>query len=281
MILLCTLSSCSADSEIADVVATTKPVYDFTVYLCAGTDIRVCRLISENTSCLHDYTLQVNQMRSIESAQLVVINGAGLEEFLHDALQNANAILDSSEGIELRCPEHTHDPHEDHHHESDPHIWLSTENAAKMAQNICAGLSSQFPQYKDTFQKNLAELHVRFDELHAYAEESLKDLSCRDMITFHDGFAYFAEEWDLNILHSLEEESGSEASAMELKELIQLVRYHKLPAIFTEENGSTSAAKIVANETNILICNLHMGMSDLDYFEVMYRNIDAVKEALE
>lgn len=280
-ILLFIMPGCSRDTESADVVATTKPVYDFTIYLCENTDIQVDRLITENVSCLHDYTLQVNQMQSIESAQLVVISGAGLEDFLHDALEQANCIVDSSEGIDLHCVEHSHDAHDDHHHETDPHIWLSTENAGKMAENICAGLSSHFPQYSDTFQKNLSHLQSRLNELHNYGANTLRDLSSRNIITFHDGFAYFAEEWDLNIVHSVEEESGSEASAMELKELINLVRQYNIPAIFTEENGSTSAAKIVANENNIPIFNLHMGMSDLDYFDVMYQNINTIKEALE
>lgn len=280
-ILLFIMPGCSRDTESADVVATTKPVYDFTIYLCENTDIQVDRLITENVSCLHDYTLQVNQMQSIESAQLVVISGAGLEDFLRDALEQANCIVDSSEGIDLHCGGHSHDAHDDHHHETDPHIWLSTENAGKMAENICAGLSSHFPQYSDTFQKNLSHLQSRLNELHNYGANTLRDLSSRNIITFHDGFAYFAEEWDLNIVHSVEEESGSEASAMELKELINLVRQYNIPAIFTEENGSTSAAKIVANENNIPIFNLHMGMSDLDYFDVMYQNINTIKEALE
>ena len=280
-ILFFIMPGCSRGAESADVVATTKPVYDFTVYLCKNTDIQVNRLITESVSCLHDYTLQVNQMRSIESAKLVVISGAGLEDFLHDALETANCIVDSSQEIDLQCGKHSHHDHDDHHHETDPHIWLSTENAGKMAENICAGLSLQFPQYSETFQKNLSDLQIELNQLQNYGKNALHDLSSRDIITLHDGFSYFADEWDLNIVHSLEEESGSEASAMELKELINLVRQYDMPAIFTEENGSTSAAEIIANETNIPIFNLNMGMSDSDYFEIMYQNINTIKEALE
>ena len=109
----------------------------------------------------------------------------------------------------------------------------------------------------------------------------MADLTQRNIITFHDGFSYFAEEWDLIILKALEEESGSEASAAELKELINLVNTNNLTAIFTEENGSTSAAQIIAKETGISIYTLSMGMSNNDYFETMYHNIDTVKEALK
>lgn len=275
------LFGCSSGAKDADIVATTKPVYDFTAYLCNGTGLSVRQLVTENVSCLHDYTLQVRQMRAIEAADTVVLSGAGLEDFLHDALHTAKSVIDASDSIELHCGDH-HD-HEDqgHHHESDPHIWLSIKNAEKMAENIYIGLCRQYPECAETFQENLASLNAEFSKLKAYGEDCLADLTQRNIITFHDGFSYFAEEWDLTILKALEEESGSEASAAELKELINLVNTNNLTAIFTEENGSTSAAQIIAKETGISIYILSMGMSNNDYFETMYHNIDTVKEALK
>ena len=79
----------------------------------------------------------------------------------------------------------------------------------------------------------------------------------------------------------MEEESGSEASASELKELILLVRQHQIPAIFTEVNGSSSAASVIARETGIETFPLDMAMSGSSWFDAMYRNIDTLKEALE
>ena len=84
ILLISWLSGCTPDHS-ADLVATTLPVYEFTSRLCQGTDLTVTRLITESVSCLHDYTLQVNQMLAIENAQAVVISGAGLEDFLDDA----------------------------------------------------------------------------------------------------------------------------------------------------------------------------------------------------
>ena len=108
----------------------------------------------------------------------------------------------------------------------------------------------------------------------------IPDLSCRKLITFHDGFAYFAESFDLTILEAVEEESGSEASAKELKPLIELVRQYKLPAIFTEKNGSTSAAAVISAETGARVYTLAMALAGDSYFEAMYHNIDTIKEAL-
>ena len=279
IVMMVSLFGCSATSRDPDIVATTKPVYDFTSYLCNGTGLTVQQLITENVSCLHDYTLQVRQMRAIEAADTIVLSGAGLEEFLHDALQSANTVIDASQNIALQCGEHHHEE-DGHHHESDPHIWLNVKNARIMADNICQGLSAQYPEYQKTFSDNLIALNHKFDQLEVYGQEALANLKQRNLITFHDGFSYFAEEWDLHILRAVEEESGSEASAAELKELIGLIRQYEMTAIFTEENGSASAAGIIANETGCSVYTLSMGMSDKDYFETMYHNIDTVKEAL-
>lgn len=279
IVIMVSLFGCSATSRDPDIVATTKPVYDFTSYLCNGTGLTVQQLITENVSCLHDYTLQVRQMRAIEAASTVVLSGAGLEDFLNDALQSANTVIDASEGIDLHYGEHHHEE-DGHHHDGDPHIWLSTDNARKMAENICQGLCQQYPECAKTFTENLSSLNLEFDLLKIYGQAAMANIQQCNLITFHDGFSYFAEEWDLNILRAVEEESGSEASAAELIELIELIRQYELAAIFTEENGSTSAAQIIANETGVSIYTLNMGMSDQDYFETMYHNIDTVKEAL-
>ena len=275
------LNGCNRQPENTQVVSTTKPVYDFSAFLCQNTDIEVTLLVTENVSCLHDYSLQVRQMRAIEACQVVVMNGAGLEDFLHDAIRNKQTVIDASQGIELLCGGHDHDhEHNEHHHETDPHIWLSIQNAKQMAVNISNGLIAQYPQHKETIRQNLAALNAKFDALDAYGKDAFSGLKCRDLITFHDGFAYFAEYFDLHILHSLEEESGSEASASELKELVELVEEYKLPAIFVEENGSTSASGVISAETGAEIFTLNMAMGKQDYFESMYQNIDNIKEAL-
>ena len=273
---------CVPASRGMTIATTTLPVFEFATRICQNTDIQVTRLITENVSCLHDYTLQVGQMRQIESADAVIISGAGLEEFLADALADAK-IIDASAGIELICPEEEHDHHHDesHHHDKDPHIWLSPINAKAMAKNICISLSRQFPEYKQQFEINCQLLLAELDQLHDYAKSSLTNLSCRELITFHDGFAYLAQEYGLTILEAVEEESGSEASAAELIHLINLINGHNLPVVFTEINGADSAANIISAETGVNIYQLDMAMARNSYFESMYHNINTLKEALQ
>lgn len=273
------LSGCNQQPE-RQITATTLPVWEFTHSLCDGTDITVSRLVTENVSCLHDYTVQVSQMRAVESAQTVICSGAGLEVFLEDVLAHNSCVIDASEGIALRCGhDHSHE-HDSHSHEQDPHIWLSPNNAKQMCKTICAKLTALYPQHAQQFEQNLAALLQQLDDLQNYGETTLAELSCQNLVTFHDGFAYFAESFDLHILRAVEEESGSETSAKELTELISLIKDNNLPAIFTEINSSAAAAKIIAAETGVSVHALDMGISGNSYFEAMYHNIDTIKEAL-
>lgn len=282
-LLLLFLPGCSQE-PVCQIAATTLPVYQFTSAICEGTGITVTQLITQQVSCLHDYSLNVSQVRTLEAAQAVVISGAGLEEFMEDTLDQANCVIDSSQGVAmLECHEEHHGEHNEtgHHHEQDPHIWLSPENARIMAANIAHGLTQLYPQYAQRFQFNLTLLESKLDALQKYGELRLEPLSCREMVTFHDGFGYFADAFDLHILKAIEEESGSEASARELKEMIGLVETHQLPAIFTEVSGSVSAADVIAAETGTNIFSLDMAMAGNDYFDAMYHNIDTVREAMK
>lgn len=289
LLILNLLCGCASTYQPAQITATTLPVYQFTTMLCEGTDLFVTQLVTENVSCLHDYTLQVSQMRAIESSQVIVQSGAGLEEFIEEVLSDTQYMIDASMDVSIISCEtehghscendHVHE-HHGHSHECDSHIWLSPKNAQIMAENICSGLIEHFPAYQSSFESNLTELLLQLEQLQTYGEEQLSNLSCRKLITFHDGFAYFAEAFNLTILEAVEEESGSEASAQELIHLIHMVQEYNLPAIFTETNGSISAAQVISAETGVQIHTLDMAIAGDDYFKSMYHNIDTVKEAL-
>ena len=147
LIFLMLLSGCGKTEAPPDIAATTLPVFEFTQALCQDTPLRVERLITESVSCLHDYALKVDQVKTAEAAQTLVISGAGLEEFMEDILDDSKTI-DASRGIDLlgdgeedhadHQEEDSHHHEDGHHHESDPHIWLSPENAKRMAAAAAA-----------------------------------------------------------------------------------------------------------------------------------------------
>ena len=182
--------------DVVHVLATTYPVYLFTTAVAQGVDgVEVNLLVSQQTSCLHDYTLTVKDMKAIERADVILINGGGLEDFLADALDTSDApVIDCSAGIEL-LPALGHEGH-DHDTECDPHFWMTYENAACMLANIAQGLGELDPEHGGVYNQNSdnAADALRYDP------DKLSALAGKPLITFHDGFQYFARAAGLNLL---------------------------------------------------------------------------------
>lgn len=266
------LSGCAAQKSepSADILATTAPVAQIVGAITAGTDLTVATLISEPVSCVHDYALSVDQMRAVEQAKHIVISGAGLEEFMADVL-TSRAVIDASEGLALLPGEEG---------ESDPHTWLAPENMIAMTRTVEAALAAEYPQHAALFAENADIWCGKLDELQSYGEQHLADLSCRRLVTFHDGFAYFAQAFGLEIAASMEIEAGSEPSARELEEIISLLQDQGIPAVFTEINGTADAAELVARETGCAVFSLDTAISSVNYLSAMTQNIDTIKEAL-
>ena len=281
------------EDDTLHILATTYPVYLFTTAVTEGVEgIEVSRLITEEVSCLHDYTLTVSDMKAIERADIIVMNGAGFENFMSDALaQTDAAVIDCSAGIRLLETCHSHDEHdhEGHGHEHDPHIWLDPVLANQMMATISTELS------KSLYCDDLAS-HGEFHTAYLTAAQTLEMARQRwntqlqpttewNLITFHDGFQYFADAFDLELLKSIEEEEGSTASAADIKEIVALIREYNIPAIFTEKNGSDTTARAIARETGVEIYQLDMLMSgdgqDISsYFDAVNANYAIIQEAL-
>lgn len=291
LLLVCALllGGCAApgnqEDQTTEILATTYPLYLFARTITEGADhIQVSQLITEQISCLHDYTLSVKDMKLTEKADVIIVNGAGLEDFMEDALaQSDAAVIDCSEHIELLTAAGHEHHHDDHHHHGhyDPHYWLDLSNAEIMLRNIADQLSALDPSHAELYAEN----YTRSAVLLAETSAAVPSLSCPYLVTFHDGFRYLAHAGALTLLKSIEEEPGSEASAAEIKEIISLIQDHQIPAIFTEKNGSDRTAKVISRETGVAVYQLDMLMSgdgcDLsDYITAIQSNHSVIREAL-
>ena len=275
------------------VVSTTYPVYLLASALTEGVEgVTVERLNTGAVSCLHDYTLSVDDMKRIEGADLIALNGAGLEDFMDDALAQTQALaVDCSQGVELlESLGHTHgegDEEDAHSGHYDPHIWMDPDNAVIMAGNLCRGLREADPDHAETYEENLASVTALLEgwkstlgDMVTETEES--GVSIPGLITFHDGFQYFAAAFDLPLLFAIEEEEGSEASAREINETVRLVEEYSIPIIFTEVNGSDATAQAIARETGCQVGQLTMLMDGPDdgklsnYLDGLSANITAI-----
>ena len=311
-----------SEDETFTLVTTTYPVYLLAKEVTRDVEgITVTCMINQGIGCLHDYTLSIHDMKILDRADLLALSGAGLEESMADAIAAAGCPqIDCSAGIALLESSHEHDhdhgeeaeeaddhdheeaePEEDahhhedaaetdydaHDHEHDNHIWMDPLRAGQMIQNLAEGLAQADPANADTYRANAQNAQVLLTQAQVEIARSLAGLSCRDLITFHDGFAYFADTFNLTILRSIEEEAGSEASAHDVVELLEEIELHALPAIFTEVNGGTATAEMIQRECGIPIYSLDMMMSGptegevgiQTYLDRIIQNAETIQEA--
>ena len=268
--------------------ATTYPVYLLAQAVTEGVEgVEVNLVIDQEVSCLHNYTLTMRDMAAVEQADVLVINGAGLEDFLEDVLAGRE-IIDCSEGIELLCAEEEHEEehdHDGHHHDQDPHIWMDPLRYAQMAQTLAEGLAERDSKHAEAYRANARAVSEELARFHGEMMELLGD-GDYDLITFHDGFGYFAQSFGLHLLAAVEEEEGSEASAKTVNSITQLVKEHHIPAVFTEVNGSDATARTICRECGIETYPLSMCMSGdgggLAAYEAVLRgNIETILEAYQ
>ena len=270
------------------VVATTYPVYLFLSAVAQGVDgVEIQRLDTGSTSCLHDYTLSVSDMKKLETADVIAMNGAGLEEFMEDALKTSKAtVIDCSQGVTLlenRSHYHEGAAEEHDHGHYDPHYWLDPRNAQIMVQNLQEKLTEIDSENKELYEQNRLLTLARLESCDSAARDCFAGapVEISGLITFHDGFQYFCHAYDLPLLEAIEEEAGSEASAQEIQEITQLVEEQKIPVVFTEVNGSDSTARAIQRETGCQVAQLTMMMDGPDgeldqYWNGIMGNVAAV-----
>lgn len=278
------------NDDTLHILATTYPVYLFTTAVTEGAEgVEVDLLVNQQTSCLHDYTLTVTDMKAIEGADVIVMNGAGLEDFMDDALAASDAaVIDCSEGLDL-LPAQGHEGH-DHDTEYDPHIWMDTGCVSQMLQQISQGLGELDSVNASLYTQNEQEAQNALGVAFVSWLNTMKPYEGRLIVTFHDGFQYFAESLHVSIFKSIEEEEGSTASAQELQEIVDTIKISQkydlgtIP-IFTEVNGSTASADTIAREVGCEVYQLDLIMSGdgtglQPYLDAMQKNVDTLVEAL-
>lgn len=160
--------------------------------------------------------------------------------------------------------EHDHDDH-DHHDEAgheghdhgafDPHAWQSLPNAIVYIDNIAAALAQADPANAATFYRNRAEFVAEIEALDAEIRATLEALPAnrRTIVTSHDAFGYFAEEYGLTFLAPQGVSTEAEASARDVAELITQIRDQSIGAVFVESISDSRLLEQIASETDATI----------------------------
>jgi len=255
------------------VVTTFYPLYIATRNLTDGVPgVSTLNMTRPVAGCLHDYQLTTADLVTLQQADILVVNGAGLESFLDKALRQAPRarVIQASAGIPLL--------------NGNPHVWVSPALAIRQVANIAAGLAQYDPAHAGLYRAHAARYTQQLEALQATLHRALQNLADRDIITFHEAFPYFAQEFGLRVAGVVEREPGSEPDARSLAATIATVRRLHVPVIFVEPQYPARAAQVIARETGARIATLDPCVSGPPapdaYLRCMERNLAELQRAL-
>jgi zinc transport system substrate-binding protein len=241
-------------------------------------DVTLHTLTPPQTGCLHDYQLAPADLVALSQADLFIVNGGGMEAFLSQATRQLPRlrILDSGEGLQALPPSPA---------AGNPHYWVSPSLHLRQIAQIAEGLAAADPRHAAEFHLNASNYAARLSLLRDEMHSALAGIQHREIITFHEAFAHFALELNLNIVAVIEPQNGSQPSARELAQTIDVVRAHKIRALFIEPQYPAQAAQTISRETGVPVFTLDSGatgpVTPDAYLNLMRANLKTLLEALK
>jgi len=244
VLLLCLPVSLSA-AEKARVVTTFSILADITREI-GGDDIQLTNLVGADADA-HVFEPAPAQVRAVLEADLVIANGLGFEPWLERLLANGEARgtrIDASKGVVPMTVL------EDDQRLVDPHAWQSLGNAEIYARNITQALVQLVPARAAAFEARRDSWLGRLGALRQSIAPRLMALppERRRVLTSHDAFGYFAQEWRLQFLAAQGVSDAAEPSAAEVAGLIRQLRVEGVRAIFVENIRDARLVKQIAEE---------------------------------
>lgn len=222
----------------------------------------------------HTFAPSSAQLAQLTQAELVVMNGLGLEEGLGSAIENARS--DGARVLELaplldplpfgdttgQVEDEDHDgDHEDDG--NDPHVWLDASRMATAAELIGEELATVTGD--DGYTECGTQVGAELRDVHEQVVEILAAVpdERRVLVTDHQSFGYFAQAYDFDLLGVVVAGGSTDAepSSQELAELVEVVRDAGVPAVFSNTAVSSSLIEAVAAEAGgeVQVVELYVG----------------------
>lgn len=289
--------SFEAEENHIRIVTSFYPTYVLTINLTDNiSDLRVDSLTDFSAGCLHDYQLTTNDMRLLSNADIFIINGGGMEEYLENVIDNYPdlTIINLSKDISML-------ESEAHHGGDNPHVWLDPELYMIQIENAREALESYIGDRVDRENYNkeaIAQINSNAREYLMEIEELAGDMNLlleivKDMfegrnisnkvVVFHDSFAYISRKAGLEVAYTVEVDDDHPLSAGEIAEIIDAIREEDIPYLFTEEQYDDSISDRIKEETDAkvyIIDSAVTGDASKDsYLKAMRGNIDVLKKA--
>ena len=274
-----------------EIVTTFYPMYDFTKNI-VGDEANVDLMVPAGSEP-HDYEPSAKDMAKAHDADVFVYHNENMESWVPKAKESwkkagPNVVEGTKDMILLPGSEEEDHDHgeEDHHHELDPHTWVSPKMAIKEVSNIKDQLVKLYPKKAKVFETNAEKYLTKLKRLDADYTTSLKEAKQKSFVTQHAAFGYLALDYGLIQVPIAGLSPEEEPSSGRLAELKEYVKKNKINYIYFEKNANDKIAKTLANEAGIKLEVLNPLESLIkeqmnngeDYVSVMEDNLKALEK---
>jgi ABC-type Zn uptake system ZnuABC Zn-binding protein ZnuA len=242
------------------IVATTTQVADLTRNVVGETaGVRVTQLVKPNQSA-HAFDPSAADLAALGRADVLVINGVSLEEWLGDAIDASGfrgVTIDSSTGIAVAVAAAGNDQSTPASAPpvSNPHIWTDVANAEAMVRTIEKGLSAASPADAAAFAVAAAAYERRLVELDTWIRTNLDQVPAEErlLVSNHDAFGYFTAAYGITYVGSVipSFDDNAEPSAAAIDRLVAAIKATGVKAVFSEASINPKAADTIARQAGV------------------------------
>ncbi len=276
-------AGCGGDADSAggdlQVIATTSVLADIAQNV-AGDLFSVETLIPRGAD-LHAYEPTPGDLRRLAGADLVIVNGAGLEASLEKYLEDIgdDKVVVASKGLTPREakvgePAHEHDERgaeeagsasDDDEHagegqhagEVDPHFWLDPVLVESYVDTIEAAFSAEDPAHAGTYRENAEAYAAELDALDEWTAAQVAALpaSRRKLVMNHASYGYWADRYGFRIVGAVvpSVSTGAAPTAADLADLLSTIEREGVPAVFVEVSENPALAEQIAADAHIRV----------------------------
>lgn len=224
----------------------------------AGTNADV-EVLLDNRVDPHDFQFSRSDLAKIARADLLVLNGLGMESWLQQAFGKVGASKPTAElaaQIEAnrlipvaRSEIHRHSARSDHEEgEFNPHIWLDPLMLAHGATNVLRALQQIDPDNAASYAMNTREFVEQLWKLDAELRRELAPVRQAPVVTWHDAFAYFARRYGPDVIGVVEPVAEVDPSPRYLVELSQRCRANRVRAVFDQPGVQSRLLQRLADD---------------------------------
>jgi ABC-type Zn uptake system ZnuABC Zn-binding protein ZnuA len=245
-------------SQKLNVVTSVSPITNI-IKNVGGSRIDLTGLVPEGVNS-HTFELVPSDVVKVNNADLVIIDGLGLETNIEDVAQEAqnqnpqllilklgdNTITPSQWVFDFSFPKEG-DPN--------PHLWLNVAYAMKFANLTRDKLIEMDPrntQYYSANTDRYISLLQQLDDGIMQAVQTVPPVN-RKLLTYHDSWAYFAPRYNMKVIGAVQPSDFGEPTPLEVARLIDQIRSERVPVIFASEVFPTEVVDQIANEGNVEI----------------------------